>query len=132
MKNKVIAFITSQTTHTSKERRKNTFKTQQNKHSHSRCKCVCKTRSKTTTKNRQPELHQLTTKQTKEKNIIQQKRKTLKKGKKQQRLSKLCFNQQTKLVNKVKTFLVVAIGKNAAFYLQQQRTLILYLCVFFS
>lgn len=71
-------------THTSKERRKNTFKTQEKKkkHSHSRCKCVCKTRSKTTTKqNRQPELHQLTTKQTKILSNRKEKQ-TLKNGKK--------------------------------------------------
>lgn len=95
MKNKVIAFITSHTqqTHQRKEEKIHS-KHRQKKHSHSRCKCVCKTRSKTTTKqNRQPELHQLTTKQTKILSNRKEKQ-TLKNGKKQQRLSKLCFNQQ--------------------------------------
>lgn len=95
MKNKVIAFITSHTTHTHQRKEEKIHsKHRQKKHSHSRCKCVCKTRSKTTTKqNRQPELHQLTTKQTKILSNRKEKQ-TLKNGKKQQRLSKLCFNQQ--------------------------------------
>lgn len=94
MKNKVIAFITSHTTHTHqrKEEKIHSKHNKKKKHSHSRCKCVCKTRSKTTTKqNRQPELHQLT----KQKYYpTEKKNKLLKMEKKQQRLSKLCFNQQ--------------------------------------
>lgn len=79
-------------THIKGKKKKYIQNTTKKKHSHSRCKFVCKTRSKTTTKqNRQPELHQLT----KQKYYpTEKKNKLLKMEKKQQRLSKLCFNQQ--------------------------------------
>lgn len=82
MKNKVIAFITSHT-HTSKERRKNTFKTQQKKNTLTLVANVCvKQEAKQQQKKRQPELHQLTTKQTKEKILSNRKEiKLLKKEK---------------------------------------------------
>lgn len=72
----------TQHTHIKGKKKKYIQNTDKKKHSHSRCKCVCKTRSKTTTKqNRQPELHQLTTKQTKILSNRKEKQ-TLKNGKK--------------------------------------------------